>query len=95
MYSTFHTIEWNFQPAHSNDKQRYFQNKINGRIAAELATSKGNEYYECSEFQMRYGTLGMYLGCVKGKEDAPARRLVVDHDHETEFSFSVNDEKYL
>ena len=50
MYSTFHTIEWNFQPTHSNDKQRYFQNKINGRIAAELATSKGNEYYECSEF---------------------------------------------
>jgi hypothetical protein len=44
---------------------------------------------------MRYGTLGMYLGCVKSKEDAPARRLVVDHDHETEFSFSVNDEKYL
>jgi hypothetical protein len=50
MYSTFHTIEWNFQPAHSNDKQRYFQNKINGRIAAELTTPKGNEYYECSEF---------------------------------------------
>ena len=95
MYTTFHTIEWNFQPAHSNDKQRYFQNKIDGRIAGELMTKKGLEYYNCSEFQMRSGTLGMYLGCIRQKDDSPVRRLVVDHDHETEFSFSVDDQKYL
>lgn len=95
MFTTFHTIEWNYQPAHSNERQRYFQNKINGSIVGEFLTKKGVEYYSCSEFQMRSGTLGMYLGCIASKDDTTPRRLVVDHDHETEFSFSVNDEKYL
>ena len=95
MYSTFHTIEWDFRPDSSNEKQRYFQNKINGRIVAEYITKKGNEYYNCSDVQMQCGTLGIYLGCVKRKNEENLRTLVRDHEHETEFSFSVNDEEYL
>lgn len=95
MYSTFHTIEWDVLPEFSEEKLRYFSRKIDGSIVGENATAKGVEYYACSDYQMRNRTLGIYLGCVKVAGDVPPRRLVADHEHEVEHSFSVNDQEYL
>ena len=94
MITELHTVHWNFMPAHSNERQRYFTNKIDGRIVSEFTNSAGSEYYECSEFQMKNGTLGIYLGCQK-KNDVNYRRLVCNHDTETEFSLALNDAVYL
>ena len=91
MYTHIHTIEWNHLPQYSSGNQNYFLNIDGHRIVAELTTKMGNEYYLCSEIQAQAGTLGFYAGCTA----SDAKRMVQDHEHETEHSFSLNDQTYL
>lgn len=92
--TTIHTSEWKCAKDFSTEKQRYFIS-YDGRIIGELITPKGNEYYLCSDAQMRYKTLGEYIGCTRVKNDVKPRTMVVDHEKETEFSFTIDQEKFL
>ena len=91
MYTHIHTIEWNYMPQYSSNNQAYFINIDGRQIVAELTTKKGNEYYLCSEVQAQAGTLGIYVGCTTPE----AKLMVKDHEHETEHSFSLNDQQYI
>ena len=91
MYTHIHTIEWNYMPQYSSNNQAYFINIDSRQIIAELTTKKGNEYYLCSEVQAPAGTLGIYVGCTTPE----AKLMVKDHEHETEHSFSLNDQQYI
>ena len=91
MYTHIHTIEWNYMPQYSSNNQAYFINIDGRQIIAELTTKRGNEYYLCSEVQAQAGTLGIYVGCTTPE----AKLMVKDHEHETEHSFSLNDQQYI
>ena len=91
MYTHIHTIEWNYMPQYSSKNLAYFINIDRRRIIAELTTKKGNEYYLCSEIQAQAGTLGIYVGCTT----PDAKFMVKDHEHETEHSFSINEQQFL
>lgn len=91
MYTHIHTIEWNYMPKYSSNNQAYFINIDGRQIIAELTTKKGNEYYLCSEVQAQAGTLGIYVGCTT----LESKLMVKDHEHETEHSFSLNDQQYI
>ena len=91
MYTHIHTIEWNYMPQYSSNNQAYFINIDGRQIIAELTTKKGSEYYLCSEVQAQAGTLGIYVGCTTPE----AKLMVKDHEHETEHSFSLNDQQYI
>lgn len=91
MYTNIHTIEWKYMPQYSSSKQSYFIHLDGQQIIAEFSTKMGNEYYLCSEIQAQAGTLGIYVGCTT----PDAKKMVKDHEHETEHSFSLNDTVYL
>lgn len=95
MYTHIHTTEWILNKEHSTDKINYFINRVDDRILAEYKVSKGYEYYICSDFQMKSGCLGMYIGCVTKNGETYPDVMVYDHDKQTEKTVSLNDEEYF
>ena len=97
MFTHIHTIEWLYEAKLSKERQRYFYNKIDGRFLAELETKNGLEYYICSEDQVRTGNVGIYIGCIKFNQadQNKGKRMVVNHERDTEATFVLDDERYL
>ena len=97
MYTHIHTIEWLYEAKWSKERQRYFYNKIDGRFLAELETKQGIEYYICSEDQVRTGNVGIYIGCIKNKstDQNAGKRMVVNHERDTEAVIVLDDTRYL
>lgn len=95
MYTHIHTVEWDYIPEISTDTMKYLMNRIDNRYLCEYILPKGNEYYICSEAQVRAKMTGNYIGCVKKTDRLYPNVLVFDHDKEVEKTISLNDEKYL
>lgn len=95
MYTHIHSIDWDFIPDYSTRTISYYEHKRNHEILAEYWTPDGYEYYYCSPEQMQTSNVGIYIGCQRKTDDKPLTHLVQDHEHETEFNISLNEEEYL
>lgn len=95
MYTHIHSIDWDFLEEYSTRTISYYEHKRNYALLAEYWTPEGYEYYYCSIEQMQTGNVGIYVGCHKKTEDKFPQHLVHDHEHETEFNLSLNEDEYL
>ena len=95
VYTDIHTTEWIYNKSYSHDNYAYYHNRIDGRWLCEYKVRFGFEYYICSEYQTQKSLLGEYIGCMTVSDESVSHILVVNHDTETEKSFSFSDETYL